>query len=75
MAGKGRPHREPCPRCEALVAALGPEHPGPPPTYRELAEVLGTVTSVVAHHLDHLEEIGRVKKIPGIARGLALTEN
>jgi repressor LexA len=48
---------------------------GFPPTYREMADTLGVVsTSSVAHHVDILEARKLVTRKPGCPRTLKVTE-
>jgi SOS-response transcriptional repressor LexA len=72
-------HRDPCPRCEAIVAAIASDtaENGWPPSYREIAVMTGFASqSAVVYHLDELDRAGRIERGPGArcVRLVALAE-
>lgn len=58
-----------------FVESYRNEH-GFPPSVRELVAATGLrSTSSVAHHVDHLISIGRLRRTPGVARGLVVVQD
>lgn len=52
------------------------EENGFPPSVRELTGMSGlSSTATVAHHIDHLIEAGRLRRTPGVARGLVVVHD
>ena len=45
---------------------------GVSPTYREIAEDCGIDQARISYHLDHLERVGRVTRVPGQNRNIRL---
>lgn len=49
---------------------------GFPPSVRELSRLSGlTSTSTINHHISRLIEVGRLRRIPGVTRGLVVIRN
>ena len=49
---------------------------GFPPSVREIAQIVGLSSpSTVKHHLDTLERLGYLQKVPGLPRALEVSES